>query len=108
MIATGVGNFVFIDDIMDQHIYLNISRNNLHAISYKLNISNLFICQQDNDLKYTSKKVKEWLLFKVSNQLNILPKSPGINPITFMGDEISKRLKNFQTLNKKTTEKCNT
>jgi hypothetical protein len=36
MSATGVGNLVFIDGIMDQHIYLNILRNNLHTSAEKL------------------------------------------------------------------------
>lgn len=51
--ATGVGIFVFINGIKNQHIYLNILRNNLDASAGKLNIGDSFIFQQDNDLKHT-------------------------------------------------------
>ncbi|KAL4091775.1 hypothetical protein QTP88_026414 [Uroleucon formosanum] len=91
---------VFIDSIMDQHIYLNILRNNLHASAEKLNIGNSFIFQQDNDPKYTAKKVKEWLLYRVPKQLNTPPQSPGMNPIEHLWDEIGRRLKNYQIRNK--------
>jgi transposase len=100
MSATGVGNLVFIDGIMDQHMYLNILRNNLHESAEKLNIGNSFIFQQDNDPKHTAKKVKEWLLYRVPKQLNTPPQSPDMNPIEHLWDEIGRRLKKYQTRNK--------
>jgi transposase len=100
MSAAGVGSLVFIDGIIDQHIYLNILRNNLYASVEKINIGNPLIFQQDNDPKHTAKKVKEWLLYRGPKQINTPPQLPDMNPIEHLWDEIGRRLKNYQTRNK--------
>ncbi|GFX79110.1 transposable element Tcb1 transposase [Trichonephila clavipes] len=52
MAATGVGNLVIIDGIMNQYSYLNIFKNNLSRSSSKLGLYGSFTFQQDNDPKH--------------------------------------------------------
>ena len=67
MSAAGVGNLVFIDGSMDQHVYLYILKKNQEESAYKLGLTGSFIFQQDIDPKHTAKHVKEWLIFKIAN-----------------------------------------
>ena len=69
MSVAGVGNLVFIDGNMDQHIYLNILKNNLEERVHKFELTGLFIFQQNNDPNHTAKCVKEFLILKIANQL---------------------------------------
>ena len=64
MSAAGVGNLASIDGNMDQHIYLDILKNNLEESAHKLGLTGSFIFQQDNDPKHTAKCIKEWLILK--------------------------------------------
>ena len=50
MAAGGVGELVFIDRKMDQHVYLNIMRNNLIQSAESLGIKDSFKYYQDNDI----------------------------------------------------------
>ena len=88
MSAAGVGNLVFIDGNMDLHVYLNILKNNLEESAHKLRLTESFIIQQDNDPKHTAKHVKEWLIFKIANQLHTPPQSPDLNPIKHLWDKL--------------------
>ncbi|GFW37805.1 transposable element Tc1 transposase [Trichonephila clavipes] len=81
MAVSGVGNLVFIDQIMHKMAYLNILQNNLKESADKLGLGSNFIFQQDNDPKHTAFVVKEWLLYHCRNQLNTLPQSPDLNVI---------------------------
>ncbi|GFU49817.1 transposable element Tc1 transposase, partial [Trichonephila clavipes] len=53
MAATGVGNLVTIDEIMNQYSYLNILKNNLSQSASKLGLDGSFTFEQDNDYKHT-------------------------------------------------------
>lgn len=44
MSAAGTGDLVFIDDIMDKNIYLNILKDNLNHSARKLGLDRGFIC----------------------------------------------------------------
>lgn len=44
MNAAGIGDLVFIDDIMDKNIYLNILKNNLDHSARKLDLDRGLIC----------------------------------------------------------------
>ncbi|GFT96945.1 transposable element Tc1 transposase [Trichonephila clavipes] len=55
MAATGVGNLVIIDGIMNQYSYLNILNNNLSQSASKLGLNGSFTFQQDNDPKHTAR-----------------------------------------------------
>ncbi|GFY09625.1 transposable element Tcb1 transposase [Trichonephila clavipes] len=61
--SNGVGNFVFIDGIMDHKLYIDILNNNLKESVKKLGLDGNFIFQQGNDPKHTARNVKMWCLF---------------------------------------------
>ena len=63
MSATGVGNLVFIDGIMDKIYYLNLLKENLKSSATKMGLDTSFQFYQDNDPKHKSRVVKEWLLY---------------------------------------------
>lgn len=98
--ASGVGNLVFIDGKMDQHLYIDILKNNLKTSARNLGFRGSFIFQQDNDPKHTAKRVKEWLIFNIPRQLHTPPQSPDLNPIEHLWDEIGRRIRNRDVKNK--------
>lgn len=49
MSATGVGNLLFIGEIMNKTVYMNILKQNLNQSAEKLNIRDNYYFQQDND-----------------------------------------------------------
>lgn len=100
MSASGVGNLVVIDGIMDQYMYLDILRNNLKSSVDKLSLGSSFIFQQDNDPKHTAKRVKEWLIHNVPKQLHTPPQSPDMNPIEHLWDEIGRKIRTHNVRNK--------
>jgi len=61
--ASGDGNFVFVEGIMDRFQYKTILENNLKAPVDKLSLGASLIFQQDNDPKHTAKIVKDWLFY---------------------------------------------
>jgi transposase len=79
--ASGVGNLVFIDGIMDQYVYLNILKKNLHDSAAKLGLLANYRFQQDNDPKHMARTVQTWMQKNVPNQLKTPPQSPDLNPI---------------------------
>jgi hypothetical protein len=101
MSASGVGNLVFIDGIMDQYIYLDILRNNLKCSVDKLSLGSSFIFQQDNDSKHTANHVKECLIYNVPKQLHTPPQSPDMKPIEHLWDEIGRKIRTHNVRNKK-------
>jgi len=67
MSALGVGHLVFMDNIMDQYIYLDILKNNFKSSVDKMSLGSSFIFQLDNDPKHTAKHVKKWLIIMFLN-----------------------------------------
>lgn len=100
MAASGVGNLVFIEGVMDRFCYLDILKENLHASATKLGIGESFVFQQDNDPKHTAVIVKEWLSHNVENQLKTPPQSPDINPIEHLWDHLDRQIRKHNIKNK--------
>ncbi|GBL80825.1 Transposable element Tc1 transposase [Araneus ventricosus] len=80
MSASGLGNLVFIDGIMNHALYLNILKDNLKLSAQNLGIGNNFF-YQDNDPKYTPLNVCLWCLYNCLQNLKTPPQSPDLNPI---------------------------
>lgn len=56
MSSAGVGNLVFVENTLNQYIYLNISKSNLQDSASKMGLSDSYYFQQDNDPKHTAHK----------------------------------------------------
>lgn len=63
MPAAGVGNLVFIEEIMNKTVYMNILKENLNQSADKLNIRGDYYFQQDNDSKHPAADVKMWIAY---------------------------------------------
>ncbi|GFT64804.1 transposable element Tcb2 transposase [Trichonephila clavipes] len=106
MVATGVGNLVIIDGIMNQYSYLNILKNNLSQSTSKLGLDGSFTFQQDNDPKHTARVVREWLLYNVRKQVKIPPQSPDLNPIEHWWDYLDRQIRKQEIKTKNDLKKA--
>lgn len=53
MSAAGVGNLVFIEEIINKTVYMNVLKQNLNQSAEKLKIRDNYYFQQDNDSNHT-------------------------------------------------------
>lgn len=93
MAASGVGDLVLIDGIMDQYVYRDILQNHLQASVTRLGLPADWIFQQDNDPKHCALSVKTYLLYRVPKQLHSPPQSADMNPIEHVWDELDRRIR---------------
>lgn len=98
--AAGPGILHFIDEIMDQKVYLNILKENLSESVEKLSLGDDWYFYQDNDPKHKAYNVRSWLLYNCPHVMETPPQSPDINPIENLWDYLGQRLKNH-TISKK-------
>lgn len=98
--SKGVGKLVFIDEIMDMWLYLDILRNNLWESASIMGLDH-FIFQHDNDPKHSSKLVSEFLEVSEIEVLDWPSQSPDLNPIEHVWAYMKKELRgtNFKTKN---------
>jgi len=67
---------------MDRNIHRKFKGKCLHVNTQKLEISDNYIFQHDNDPKHNiAYNTKQWLLYNVPKQLHTPPQSPDLNPI---------------------------
>ncbi|GBN67072.1 Transposable element Tc1 transposase [Araneus ventricosus] len=92
MSASGLGNLVFIDGIMNHALYLNVLRDNLKLSAQNLAIGNNFFFYQDNDSKHTAPYVRLWCLYNCPQNLKTPPQSPYLNPIEHIWKELDVRV----------------
>ncbi|GBM27501.1 Transposable element Tcb2 transposase [Araneus ventricosus] len=81
MASTRVGNLVFIDDIMNHMVYLDILQNSLIESAKNLGIDGNFIFQHNNDPEHSACNVKMWCIFHCKQQLQTPPQSLDNNVI---------------------------
>lgn len=106
MSANGVGNLEFIENIMDQTVYLNILKKNVQPSVQKLGIGSTFKFYQDNDLKHKALKVRNWLLYNCPKVLETPPQSPDINVIEHLWSELKVKVQQHSIKNKNDLKKA--
>lgn len=91
MSATGPGQLVFIDGIMDQFKYISILRENLAPSVEKLGISENYKFYQGNDPKHKAHNTRMWLLYNCPHVIETPPQSPDINVIENLENKLKSR-----------------
>jgi transposase len=83
MSSRGVGNLCRIYPIMTADVYVEILEHHmLSSKAWLLPHKNApYVFQQDNDVKHTSRKTKEWLQRNHVDILSWPPQSPDLNPM---------------------------
>ncbi|GBL85289.1 Transposable element Tc1 transposase [Araneus ventricosus] len=87
MSASGLGNLVFFDGIMNHALYLNILKDNLKLSVQNLGIGTIFL-NQDNDPMHTALNVRLWCHYNCPQNLKTSPQSPDLNPIEHIWREL--------------------
>ena len=105
MASSGVGELIFIDEIMDKYVYLNILKQNLLKSTQKLNLPRDFYFQQDRDPKHMAYIVRQWIIYNTAHTLNTPPQSPDMNPIEHVWNELEKRIRKHNITSKSELKK---
>jgi hypothetical protein len=100
MSSSGTGNLVFIEEIMDRYLYVDILNNNLKQSAKKLKMGRTFIFQQDCDPKHTSKLAKKFFEDNHISLLDSPPQSPDLNVIEQLWDYVERNIREYDISNK--------
>lgn len=106
MSSFGVGNLVFIDTIMDKHVYLNLLQQNLLKSAKDMGVPSAFFFYQDNDPKHKSKIVQDWLKENCPCLVDTPAQSPDINPIENLWSFLERKIRNHRISNKEDLKKA--
>lgn len=90
MAASGVGNLVFINGLMDHIYYINLLKENLRAGA---DLGQHFQFYQDNDPKHTAINTRLWLLYNCPKVIKTPAQSPDLNPIEHLWGHLEKKLR---------------
>ena len=74
------GNIQIIEGRMNKEKYQDVLSSNLQESVEKLELSNEWIFQQDNNTKHTAKSIKKWLAEHNIEQFEWPSQSPDLNP----------------------------
>ncbi|GBO27821.1 hypothetical protein AVEN_170802-1 [Araneus ventricosus] len=85
MSAVGVGNFLFIDGMMNKYMYLGILIQNLKQSAEKTGILPHYKLYQDNDPKRNVHICRLWALYQGPQVIRTPAQSPDLNPIEDIG-----------------------
>jgi hypothetical protein len=94
MSAKGLGNFEFIDGIVNAEKYQKILTNSLLPSINKLHAGENFIFQQDGASCHTAKSTQKWLSDKGITVLSWPSSSPDLNIIETLWHKMKQQLRN--------------